>query len=773
MNAVGVAIPQLDAVSKVTGEAKYCGDISVEGALYGAILRSAYAHANILHVDTTRAEKLPGVTRVVTAADTPGKRYGHFIQDEYLLATDKVRFIGDEVAAVAAVDQETAEKALELIEVVYEELPQYLKPSEALRPGSQAIHETFPNNVAEEYVIERGDIGAGFTESICVLEETFILPRVNACYLEPTTCVASVDENDKLTVWAPSGAPFQVRDDIAYVLDVDPSKVRVKVPTVGGNFGARHVPKNALLAALLALKTKRPVRIEASRVEEFILARPRVAATINLKMGFARDGAILAKQTEIIADNGAYTCAAPLLLETMAQRVDSLYRIVNVQTKATLVYTNLGPTGAYRGFGNPQMHFALESMIDMAAEELELDPVALRLKNATQKGDVTVHGWDIASCGLSECIDKVRRETDWDSKRIFWAGKKLNNRGPSEQKRRGIGMACMIHVAGRRTRRGFWGSTALVKVANNGKVTVISGEADVGQGSKTVFAQIAAEELELPLDVVEVAPLDTDDCPYALGSFSDRVTILGGGAVQLAAADLKQKLISLAAEYFLVDESQVVYDRGTLYAKDSEGKPPGQGVDIFSLVRHFDQRSGYIPVVGMASYAPENVVFRDERRYGDNNAAYTFAAQVAEVEIDIDTGRVKLLNLTSAHDLGRVINPLAAEGQVEGALAQGSGYALTEEMVYTDGRVANPSFLEYKLPTACDTLLPRVFLIESNEPHGPFGAKGVAEPGLVPTAPAIANAIYHAASIRITSLPITPAKVLAALEKQRKGGETI
>lgn len=332
-------------------------------------------------------------------------------------------------------------------------------------------------------------------------------------------------------------------------------------------------------------------------------------------------------------------------------------------------------------------------------------------------------------------------------------------------------MACMIHVAGRRIfRDGFWGSNALVEAASNGKVTVISGEADVGQGSKTVFAQIAAEELGLPLDVMEVAPLDTDDCPHALGSFSDRVTILGGGAVKLAAADLKQKLISLAAEHFSLKESQVVYHRGTLYAKGSEGRPSGTGIDLFSLIRHFDQQHGYNPVVGKASYAPENVVYRDERRFGNNNAAYTFAAQVAEVEVDLHTGRIELLNLTSAHDLGRVINRLAAEGQVEGALAQGSGYALTEEMEFTDGRIANPSFLDYKLPTACDTLLPKVIFVESNEPHGPFGAKGVAEPGLVPTAPAIANAVYHAAGIRITSLPITPAKVLAALEKQRKGG---
>jgi CO/xanthine dehydrogenase Mo-binding subunit len=517
-------MPQLDAVSKVTGHAEYCGDIFDREALFGAVLRSPHAHARIVHVDTARAEKLAGVTAVVIAADTPGKRFGVCIRDEYLLATDRVRYIGDEVAAVAAVDQETAEEALELIEVAYEKLPEVLEPSEALRPGAQSIHDDFPDNIAEKYVIERGDIAAGFADSACVVEETFVLPRVNTCYLEPTTCLASINENDKLTVWAPAGSPFRTRDRIAQVLDVPASKVRVIKPPVGGSFGARQIPKNAVIAALLALQTKRPVRIEASRLEEFTMARPRVAATIKLKMGFAKNGAIMAKQTEIIADNGAYTDSVPHLLETMAQRVDSLYRMANVHTSVTLVYVNRVPTGAFRGYGNPQMHFALESILDMAAQKLEIDPLVLRQRNATQKGDITVHGWNISSCALSECIDKVRRKTDWDDKRVSWAGGGPKNGGSPTRKSKGIGISCMIHVSGRGGFPGFWGSTAWVRVLGTGEVIVISGEADVGQGCNTVFAQIAAEELGVPLEVVEIAPLDTDNCPYALGSWSDRVT---------------------------------------------------------------------------------------------------------------------------------------------------------------------------------------------------------------------------------------------------------
>jgi CO/xanthine dehydrogenase Mo-binding subunit len=777
MNIVGVPTPQLDTVSKVTGRAEYCGDIYIRGALYGAILRSPHAHARIVHVDPTRAEKLKGVAAVLTSADTAGKKFGRRIKDEDLLAIDKVRHVGEEVAVVAADDRDIAQRALDLIDVVYEDIPAVLAPSEALAPGAPIIHDAFPENIAAKYIIERGDSAAGFGKSKCGVAETFSVPRVNPGYLEPTTCLVSIDENEKLTVWAPSSSPFRLRDTIAYVLDLPASKIRVIKPTVGGSFGSRHIPKNALLAALISWHTKRPVRIEASRFDEFTMARPRMAAEIKLKMGFAKDGAILAKQTEIVADNGAYTDVSCFALETMAQRVDCLYRLANLYTRVTLAYTNLVPTGAFRGFGNPQMHFALESMLDMAAQKLAIDPLVLRRKNAARMGDITVHGWKLSSCALSECIDKARQESDWDSKRSSWSTGRSTSPGAPGQKSRGIGIACMIHVAGRRTKTGFWGSTAWVQVLTTGKVVVISGDADVGQGCNTVFVKIAAEELGLPLEVVEIAPLDTDNCPYALGSYSDRVTILGGEAVRLAAVDVRQQIIQLAAEYFCAPAGQVTYKRGLLYVKGSSRKPdseqdqtsPENTIHIFDLMRHFEAQRGAQPLLGVGTYAPEGVVFRDKKsRYGNKAAAYTFAAQVAEVEVDLDTGQVKLLDFTCAHDLGRAINPPAAEGQVEGALAQGIGYALTEEVAFIEGHIANPSFLEYKLPTACETLIPKVILVESNEPHGPFGAKGVAEPGLVPTAAAIANAISHAAGIRITSLPITPQKVLAALETQRK-----
>lgn len=777
MEVIGVPTPQLDARDKVTGKAKYCADIFLQGELYGAILRSPHAHARIVRVDTAPARELKGVVEIVAAGDTTQKKYGSFIKDEYLFAKNKVRYVGDEIAAVAAVDRVTAKKALGLIQVSYELLPPVFDPKEALRPGAPVIHEESPGNLAEEYVIERGNIAVGFSDSACIIEESFALPLVNTCYLEPTTCLADIDQSGKITVWAPTGSPFRVRDVIAHLLDLPVSRVRVIKPAVGGNFGARHLHKNAFIAALLTLKTKRPVKIGATRFEEFYLARPRMAASIYLRMGFSGNGLILAKETEIIADNGAYTDSAPRVLETMAQRADNLYRISNVRTKVALVYTNRVPTGAYRGYGNPQMHFALESLMDMAAEKLGMDPLEVRRINATRKGDITVHGWNISSCGLEECIDKVRREANWDSKRASWGSKGANSGTGAGTKKRGIGMACMIHVAGRRSFPGYWGSTAWVQVSGLGKIVVSSGEADVGQGCNTAFAQIAAEALGVPLETVEVAPLDTDRCPYALGSYSDRVTILGGGAVKLAAEDAKAQLVQLATEYFSVPQDQVTYEKGCLFVTDLKkaGSPrQGQGSDhrvsIFDLVRHVTAKRGEFDLVGRGTHSPADVVFRNERIYGNNAAAYTFAAQVAEVEVDVHTGQVKVLGFTCAHDLGRVINPLAAEGQIEGALMQGLGYALMEEMIVKDGELVNPSFLEYKVPTTCDTFFPKVMLVESDEPNGPFGAKGVAEPGLVPTAPAIANAIYHATGVRVTRLPITPEALLESLKDSALGG---
>ncbi|MDP2645602.1 MAG: xanthine dehydrogenase family protein molybdopterin-binding subunit [Desulfobacterales bacterium] len=747
---IGKRVQRFDSFAKVTGEASYTADLRWPGMLRGVILRSPHPHARIIGIDCRKARSLPGVKAVVTAADTPRRKYGGYIADEYLLAVDRVRFFGEEIAAVAAVDRETADKARDLIEVQYELLPAVYDVFDALKPDAPTIDNIVGKNLAEKYDFRRGDIESGFLLADCILEDTFQLPSVSHCCLEPTTCSAVPESGGKLVVWAPTAAPFIMRNQIAGVLDIPPAGVRIIQAAVGGAFGSRHTIKAGILVALLAKKSGRPVKLTLEREEEFLTSRPRMAADIRLRMGFAKDGAILAKKTEITADNGAYTAATPHLLETTARRADNLYRIKNIETHVRLVYTNRTPSGAFRGFGNPQMHFALESMLDMAAVRLGLDPVEIRLKNATHVGDVTAHGWKISSCDLTKCINTVAEAAGWRSYAPVHAG----------NKKRALGMACMIHISGRRRPGAFSGSNAQVKITDTGKVIVISGEADVGQGCGNVFRQVAAETLQVPLDKVEMAPLDTDACPFGLGSYSDRVTILGGNAVYLAALDVKQQILDLAARHFETTADQLTCEQGVI-----RGRAPDQRVGVLELAgRHLGAQGG-MPLIGKGTYQPSDEAYDPATRYGHLGTAYTFAAQAAEVEVDLDTGQVKVLQFISAHDLGQAINPLAAEGQVEGALSQGLGYALLEEQCFEDRQTQPMSFLEYKIPTLLDVPSIRVFLVESNEPNGPYGAKGVAEPGLVPTAPAIANAIYRATGARVTSLPITPTKVLEALGK--------
>ncbi|MDP2646910.1 MAG: xanthine dehydrogenase family protein molybdopterin-binding subunit [Desulfobacterales bacterium] len=751
---IGKGVPRSDSIAKVTGTAKYTADISWPRMLHGAILRSPHPHAQITGIDCRKALALPGVRSVVTADDTPKKKYGGFIADEYPLAVDRVRFFGDEVAAVAAADRETAEKALALIEVQYEILPAVYDVFDALKPDAPLVDDVVGKNLAYKYSIHRGDIESGFNASACVVEDTFQLPTVCHGCIELTTCAAVPESRESMVIWAPTSAPFMLRNQVGATLGIPTAQIRVIQAAVGGSFGSRHTIKAAIIVTLLARKTGRPVTLSLEREEEFLTSRPRMAAEIRLRMGFAADGTILAKKTDITANNGAYTATAPLLLETTARRADNLYRIKNIETDVRLVYTNRASSSAFRGFGNPQMHFAIESMMDMAADRLGLDPVQIRLKNATQKGDITAHGWKITSCDLTKCIDTVTRAVDWDGR---GPARKFV---PSGRKRHGLGMACMIHIAGRRKPTGFSGSNAQIKFLDSGKVVIYSGEADVGQGCSDVFRQIAAETLEVPLETVETATLDTLHCPFGLGSFSDRVTITGGNAVRMAALDVRKQIMAIAAAHFESPEDILTCENGVIRCLES-----GQTIDMVKLVRQTITDGGGMPLIGQGNYWPPFEEYDTKTKYGNLGVAYTFAAQAAEVEVDLDTGHVKVLNFKSAHDLGRTLNPLTASGQVEGALAQGLGYALMEEMHFEPHQTQDLSFLEYKMPTMMDVPSSEVFLIESIEPNGPFGAKGVAEPGLVPTAPAIANAIFHATGARITSLPITPQKVLDALAK--------
>ncbi len=772
---VGKSFPRLDAQDKVTGQAVYSTDVRLPGILYGRILRSPYPHARIVHIDTARAEKLVGVKAVVTAQDTPKLKFGPLIEDWYPLAVDKVRFVGDELAAVAATDEELAREALELIEVEYEPLPPVFDVEEALKPDAPLIHEELAasgpslemeqqvatkgkseqvrGNVCAWLQIERGDLKKGFEEAAFIFHDKFMSPSVHQCYLEPMACVASVDMSGKVTLWTASINQFGLRSALARILAMNESKLRIIQTCVGGSFGGKQLPQTVYSAAvLLAKKSGRPVRLENSREEEFTASLPRLPMMIEIKLGAKADGILSAKQVKITADAGAYAALSPRIMTTAARRVDNLYRLSNIQTEAMLVYTNKTPFGAFRGFGNPQMTFALESAMDMLAKGLNLDPMELRLRNATRSGDVTAHGWLINSCGLSECINRSARLSAFRKRR-----------------QPGFGMACLIHVSDRRQTAGFGGSTAWVKINEDGNVFIISSEAELGQGIQNVLAQIVAEELGVPPQGMQVSVPDTDFTPYCLGPFGDRVTLSAGNAARLAAQDAKRQLVELAAARLEANANDLELAEGRLFVRGV----PGRGITIADAAREAIYRRGGSAILGKGVFEPETVAPDPKTFYGNLSSAYVFGAQAVEVEVERDTGRVRLLNFYAAHDLGKTVNPMAAVGQIEGALAQGIGFALSEQLAWKQGGTFNPNFLDYRIPTALDMPGIKTVLVESNAPTGPYGAKGVAEPGLVPVAPAIANAIYWATGVRIKSLPITPDKVLQALERQEFGGNPL
>ncbi len=774
LRVVGHSHPRVDGMEKVTGAARFSPDVKLPRMLVGKILRSPRPHAKVLHIDTSRALSLPGVKAVVTAEDTPRVKVNRgpstyyfddqgakdvrstpMVMDQTVFCEDVARFVGDEVAAVAAVDEETALEALSLIKVDYEPLPPVFDPLKAMEPGAPLVHEV-ERNIAYKFVIRRGDMEKGFAEAYVIHEDTYATQLQHQAYLGPTACVADVDGSGRVLIWTELQSPFRARRLLSDMLGLPASKVRIFQTHVGGGFGGKHFKRLQPICALLALKARRPVRLCLTREEEFMSSPPRHATHIRLKMGASRDGTLVAKETYIVLNSGAYGEVGPIILDTMTKRVDSLYRFTNIKTDSFLVYTNTVPGGAFRGFGNPPMDFALESHMDMLAEKLGMDPVELRLKNARRVGDVSAHGWEVNSCALTECIEKAAEAIRWKEKRA----KPALNKG----KARGVGIGCMIHVSGCRYYPGFYGSNAVVTIGDNGQVYLFSGESELGQGCKTVMAQITAEELGIRLEDVVVPDLDTDFSPHSLGAYADRTTHIGGNATRLAAIDAREQLFEFAAEMLEADPGDLVAQDRKIFPKGS----PQRAVSFLEVAKSSWFRTGGKEIVGRGSWDPPSLPPDPETQYGNVSSAYTFGAQIAEVEVDPRTGKVTILNFAAAHDVGKAINPMAVEGQLEGALVQGAGYGLMEDMVGIDGRIYNPNFLNYRLPTILDISPMNIMMVESNDPVGPYGAKGVAEPALVATAPALANAIYHAVGVRITSLPVTPQKILVALKARER-----
>lgn len=753
LNVVGQSHPQIDAMEKAMGKTKFLSDLLLPNMLYGRILRSPYAHARIKHIDASRAEALAGVKAVVTYSDTPGIKFGPRTEDWTILASDKARFCGDEIAAVAAVDEDIAEEALDLIKVEYEELPIVTDPLEAMEPGAPLVHDDKPGNIAVEFNLEAGDVDQALKDSHVVYEDRFYTNQVYQAYLEPMGAMADVDPSGRITLWIGTQIPNMIRMPYAKALGVSLDNIRVIVPEYGGAFGAKMENNVHLVAVLLAQKAGRPVKVVNTRHDDFIAGNPRVPMYIDIKLGATQDGIITGKDVRVVGGGGARMVYAQAIVSTACYRIDSLYRFKHVRSKGYTVYTNTVPTGCFRGFGNAQMTFVVESALDMIADQLNMDPAELRIKNGIGPNEVSLHGWQIGSCGLKDCVLKATKAANWQNKRR------------RKEKLKGIGLSCCNHVSGNRAFvRECDGGSGMVRVGLDGRVTVYHGESDMGQGQKTVFAQIVAERLGLPLKMVHVAPVDTDISPFGFGSFATRGTLMGGNGVLAAADEAFNQLAEVAADMLEANPEDIQCSNEKFFVKGS----PDMSLPFKDVAKQATFVRHGAPVVGIGFYKPPTVLPDPETKYGNISPAYPFACQIAEVEVDPDTGHVTVLNFTAAHDVGRAINPMATEGQIQGGVVQGLGWALMENMATEKGKIINPDFLDYLIPTALDVPNITPILIEPIEPNGPYGAKGIGEPALNPAMSAITNAIYNATGIRIKELPVSAEKILAELKKVRK-----
>ena len=749
---VGKDIPRTDGRVKATGAAMYTDDFKLPGMLYGKILRSPIPHGKILHIDVSKAAALPGVKCVIIGEDTPKIKYGNWrlypmTQDEYPLAVDKVRFIGDEVAAVAAIDKDTAEEALELIRVEYEELPAVFDVDEAVKRGAPVIHDITPTNISVDRNIQYGNIEKGFAESDYVREDLFTVHAVNHAYLEPCSTLAQCDIDGRITIWTSTQTPYIVQCLLASTLGIRENDVRVIKPYVGGGFGGKMEMRPwDFCTAFMAKKTGKPVKITLTREEEFACGRRRHPMKIWSKVGFKKDGTFMAKDLNILLDGGAYNSMGPTATFLCGNFGAMLYRIPSYRFLGQHVYTNKPPAGAMRGFGAPQSLFAAETQMNIVAEELGIDPIDLRIKNAMHAGDEIPDVATISSCGLIDSLKEAEKLSQWKRKR-----KQLKDG-------RGIGVACYSFISGGvfnwfNTQYPF--SSAEVRAFADGTVHLLTMASDIGQGSDTILKQILAEELGLKMEDIRLTAADTAMTPQAdLGTWGSRVTLMAGNAVLDAARKIKEQLLGAVSSKF---DLNVIFKidckNGRIYA---DGKPE-RGMTFGEAVAYVQKTNRGIPLVARGYYTP--------RGRGIVSPAFSFGTQVAQVNVDKETGIVKVEKIWTAHDCGTPINPMSVEGQLQGSIHMGLGYALSEQLIMEKGKTLNTSFLDYKIPNAMDMPPGESVCVENYEPEGPMGAKEAGEGLVSPTAPAIGEAVFHATGFRCKDLPITPEKVLKGIGK--------
>ncbi len=756
---VGKRLPMVDSPAKVTGRGLYADDLTLPGMLVGKILRSPHPHARIRRIDTSRAEAVAGVAAVVTGSEFPN-RYGILPigHDETAFALDKVRYIGDSVAGVAAESEDIAERALELIAVDYELLPAYFDPIASMQAEQHFIHDDKSHNIEKEYHHHFGNVEEGFAQADCIRQDTFYCAEVTHAAMEPHATLADFREG-QITAWSSTQVPYYLQRTLANVLELPMEKVRVIKPLIGGGFGGKsEVVPLEVQAAVLARKAGRPVKITYTREEVFYAHRGRPLQIIELKTGVTRAGKITAVEARMIQDGGAYCGYGPVTILYSGQLLGAMYDIRNMKFDGYRVLTNKPACGAMRGHGTVNARFAFESHLDILAHEIGMDPAELRFRNLLQPPCLTVNELRVTSYGYPECLRRVVQRSRWQEKK----GKLPYGRG--------IGIAGSHYVSGAANpiiRSALPHTTVRLELQADGTVHLYTGAAEIGQGSDTMQVQVVAEELGIGVGRIRLVAADTAQTPVDLGSYSSRVTFMAGNACLEAARKLKKQVFDAVARLWDVPaESLRAREEKIFLNRDLQ-----RSIRFEDAVALLLNGKGSLSVEG--SYAPP-----EEARGGKYKGAgvgpspsYSYSAQVAEVTVDVETGQVKVERVTVAHDCGRAINPMTVEGQIQGSISMGLGQALQEEMVWNRGRLMNPSLLEYKSPSTLESPEIDTILVESIDPEGPYGAKEAGEGSLAAVIPAVANAIYDAVGVRITSLPITPEKVLRALrEKENQAG---
>jgi 4-hydroxybenzoyl-CoA reductase subunit alpha len=803
---IGRPTAMIDAAEKTTGVGKYTDDLSVPGMLTGKILHSPYPHALIKSIDTSRAEKCDGVVAVVVGKDAPNPYgilpVGH---DEYALALDKVRYVGDNVACVVAVSESIAENALESIAVEYELLPAYFDPEESMRAQTNLIHGSKPGNLEKDYHHIFGNPDQGFAQADQIAEARFIANEVTHAAMEPHSTLASFEldphtgKPGRLTVWSSTQVPYYLQHKLSLVLEMPMSQIRVIKPLVGGGFGGKsEVIPIEIIAAIAARKAQAPVKITYTREEVFWAHRGRPRTIIDLKTGVKTDGRITAVKARVVQDGGAYCSYGVVTILYSGALLGALYDIPNIQYDGYRVLTNKPACGAMRGHGTVNVRFAFESQLDELATKLGMDPAEIRQRNLLQPPCITVNGLRVQSYGLPECIEKTVERSGW---------KQRKGKMP---KGRGLGIACSHYVSGAANsiiRSDMPHSTVNIKIDRDGGVVVYTGASEIGQGSDTMTAQVAAEVLGCSLPRVRVIAADTDLTPIDIGSYSSRVTFMAGNATLRAAAEVKKLIAAAAAQKMICGADDLIFRDDLVFKKGSRDttvkKDLADEVDVTQagasvsgrvegqiLRRSLQQKRNeegpkdwmtfeeavvaaidfHGALTGTGSYAPPQ-----EARGGKHKGAgvgpspaYSYSAQVAEVSVDEETGEVTVHKVWAAHDCGRALNPVSVEGQIIGSVWMGMGQALTEEMVWKDGMLMNPGLLEYRSPSSVESPEVEPIIVESIDPEGPFGAKECSEGSLAATIPAIANAIYDAVGVRLHESPFTPERVLAALRAKNQ-----